>query len=220
MKNLINELNRMSFDDATISMEEGYLLVHNSLKYFYHSGRYSFLTQNFSFEDLLDDIFETCIRRELFKRFVLSEDFISGKTQNNGKKAYVKLSVQRMLLDMNNYRRTKVTISADANIEGDEENENLYNTLMDNSINISEEVTTRLDVQGILDGLDDSKGNAEGYSPILGFSKLNHKTAMLHILEGYTVTEISNIYKNPSTGKNVAKTYVSRLLKESRKYFE
>ena len=31
MKNLINELNRMEFDNTTLSMEEGYLLVHNSL---------------------------------------------------------------------------------------------------------------------------------------------------------------------------------------------
>ena len=220
MKNLINELNRMEFDNTTISMEEGYLLVHNSLKYLYNSGRYSFIAQNFSFEDVLDDIFETCVHRELFKRFKVSEDFLSGKTQNNGKKAYIKVAVQRMLIDMSNYRRTKMTISADATVDNDEENVDLYNTLQDTSINIGEEVSTRLDVQSILDSLDDSKGNAEGYSPILGFSKLNHKTAMLHILEGYTVTEISNIYKNPSTGKNVAKTYISRLLKESRKYFE
>ena len=219
MKNLINELSRMEFVDEVISMEEGYMLVYKSLKYLLNTGRYSFLTSNFDFEDILDDVFATCIKRDLFNRFELSEGFKNGEVSNNGKKAYVKTAVTRMLLDMTNYRRTKMNISADATVDNEEENANLYNTLKDEKVNISEEVIAKIEVEKVLNALDGSKGNAEGYSPLLGFSKLNDKNVMLHVLNGYTVTEISNIYKNPKTGKPVAKTYISRVIKDCRKYF-
>jgi DNA-directed RNA polymerase specialized sigma24 family protein len=129
------------------------------------------------------------------------------------------VAVKRMLIDLNAYRRTKVTISADKEVDGDDDNsENLYNTLADN-VNVQDEVTARLDVMQVINALDDTKGTAVGISPLLGESKLNEKTVLLHVLEGYNVTEIAAMYKNPTTGKPVAKTYVSRLIKNCRQYF-
>jgi len=219
MRNLLRELEKMEFVNETICMEEGYLLVHNVLKRLYNGGNYEFLRNTTSFEDLLDDIFEICIRRDLFNRFQLSQDFIDGKTENNGKRTYIKVAVKRMLIDLNAYRRTKVTISADKEVDGDDDNsENLYNTLADN-VNVQDEVTARLDVMQVINTLDDTKGTAVGVSPLLGESKLNEKTVLLHVLEGYNVTEIAAMYKNPTTGKPVAKTYVSRLIKNCRQYF-
>lgn len=220
MRNLMRELEKMEFANDTICLEEGYLLVHNALKRFYTGGNYEFLRNTTSFEDLLDDIFEICVRRDLFNRFQLSQDFIDGKTDNNGKRAYIKVAVKRMLIDLNAYRRTKVTISADKEVEDDDNNANLYNTLEDTRVNVQDEVTTRLDVMKVIDALDDTKGTAVGFSPILGESKLNEKTALIHLLNGYNVTEIAGMYKNPNTGKPVAKTYVSRLIKNCRRYFE
>lgn len=220
MKTLINELNKMSFNDNTISMEEGYLLTYNAVSYFYKSGRYSFLQYNFEFEDILDDIFATCIKRDLFKKFQLSDDFKNGLTQNNGKKTYIKVAVQRMMIDMTNYRRTKMNISTDATVDDEDSSTDLYNTLSDSSVNIAEDVSNRLDIYRVLETLDDNKGVAVGYSPLLGYSKLNEKTILLHMLNGYTVSEISEIYKNPDTGKPVARTYISKSIKNCRRYFE
>ena len=220
MKTLINELKRMNFDATTICLEEGYLLTYTYVEYFlYKSGRYNFLKSNFTFEDILDDIYETCIRRDLFNKFQPTKDYLEGKSENTGKKAYVKLAVQRMLIDMNKYWRDKLTISADATQDLEEnEGDNLYNTLPDNRVNIQDEVENRLLVQKVIDSLDDSKGNATGFSTIWGESRLNEKTILIHIMNGYTVTDIANIYTN--NGKPVARTYVSRLIKGCKKYFQ
>ena len=218
MKNLLNELRKMDFANEVICMEEGYMLVHDALKKLLVN--YPFLKNNYSFEDLLDDVFEVCVRRDLFNRFKLGEDFVEGKTENNGKRAYIKVAVKRMLIDMNAVRRTKMATSFDKAVDEDDDNStNLYNTLPAN-INVQEEVTARIDVMAVINELDDTKGTAVGVSPILGESKLNEKTTLLHLLEGFNVTEIAAMYKNPTTGKPVAKTYISRLIKNCRRYFE
>jgi hypothetical protein len=179
MKNLLNELRKMDFANEVICMEEGYMLVHDALKKLLVN--YSFLKNNYSFEDLLDDVFEVCVRRDLFNRFKLGEDFIEGKTENNGKRAYIKVAVKRMLIDMNAVRRTKRATSFDKAVDEDDDNStNLYNTLPAN-VNVQEEVTARIDVMAVINKLDDTKGTAVGVSPILGESKLNERTVLLHI---------------------------------------
>lgn len=218
MKTLINELERMNFDANTICMEEGYLLVYKYVRTFYNSPKFSFIKSNFEFEDILDDIYATCIKRDLFNKFQLSNDYLEGKTTNTGKKSYVKLAVQRMLIDISRYWKDKLALSTDAPSTNDEDYDDLYNIIPDSKVNIQNDVSNRLDIQEILDSLDETKGKATGFSPILGESKLNEKTALIHILNGYNVTEIASMYTN--NGKPVARTYVSKLIKRSAKHFE
>lgn len=202
----VRDLLEMDFDENVISVEEGYLRVFDSVSYFYSNNYFKSLNNNYSFDDLVHEVYYTLLRRKSFNKFDGSKA---------SKKTYISLLSKNVLTDM--LRVLKETTPFSEMFEtscDDGDNTKMIDNLLSGR-DFSEAFIEAETMRTFLERLDDVEGRVEGVSPFTGKKvKLTQRKLVEFLIYGYSVSDIQKMFINPVTKKNVTSTPIYNMIKK------
>lgn len=202
MKNLFNELKGMKFEEGSLSREEGWMLTYQYVNYYFNSSQFTRLRGGFQVEDLISEIYAKFLAKGFFEKY--SSDVTS-------KKYYVMNSVYRSLIDISRKYREQFSLDKES-----EEGTDFYNVTPSEE-NVETDVVTSEITSAILESLsDETNSKVVGHSPLLGEVKMTERVIFHHLMNGYRVGEIAEMFINPKNNKPVSSSSISRIVKEAK----
>lgn len=204
MKELIRELESRTYEEGIISNEEGFLLTYKYVSYFYNSKKFYSLNNSYDLEDLVQEIYCKFLAKNLFSKY---------NSSITSKKYHIMNSVKNSLIDM--LRKYRETVSLDKKLQDDEDG-SLYTVLSTNE-DVEGSVIESNFISELLESLsDETNSKVIGYTPLMGEVKMTERCIGMHLVNGYTVTEMSEWFINPNNKKPVSKSSISSIVKKVR----
>ena len=180
------------FEENIISEEEGYLLVFDSVSYMYNSGQFISLNKNYAFDDLVQEVYTTLLRRNAFSRF---------DSKKSSKRTYIIRLSKNILIDM--LRTLKeATVFSDVFTDDDHNDNKLIDSLLVDEKNFVNNLLHRDLTRDFLLKLDNTKGSLEGLNPFTKKKSILTKRLLAEMLMfGYSIKEIQSFFINKKTNK-------------------
>lgn len=200
-------------NDSELTEEEGYVLTRHYVNYFWRTNKFYSLKNEFTEEDMVQELFCKFLTKGLFKKF---------DKKTTSKKYFIMRSVQNSLIDF--LRKYRGTLSLDREVEEDV----TYGELIeDMNVDVESEAIFSADSDyhenerlRILNALpDETTSKVVGYSELLERQvNLSYRMLAVHLEAGYTVTRLAKMYKNPTTGKSITAGNVSKHISNMREW--
>lgn len=185
-----------------LSMEEGYELTKNYVRYFWRVKKFYSLERDYDLEDIVHELFATFLRRGLFDKYNAS---ISSK------KYHVMNAVRNGMIDL--LRKQKEQYYLD---QPDDEGIPLMEK-MESSEDLQGEVIAEDYRNELIEHLPEETGSeVEGFSPVLGHCRMSLRVVAIHLEMGYKPKEISLFFINPRSDREVSVGRIYQLIKEIR----
>ena len=191
-------------EDAVLTREEGYELTKFYVEYYWATGKFYSLKNQYELEDLVHEIYAKFLEKKLFEKY---------NSSITSKKYHVMNSVRNSLIDM--LRKYREFVSLDKEDEM--------------GITLVERIESEEDMQAyvigdvrrnqILDRIPkDTDSKLVGISPVFGKVNFSLWTIAVHLEQGFTVEEISKMFINERSGKPVTKGRVQQMVQALREY--
>lgn len=190
--------------DGVLTREEGYELTKFYVEYFWATGKFYSLKNQYEMEDLVHEVYAKFLEKRLFEKY---------NQKITSKKYHVMNAVKNALIDM--LRKYRETIS----LEKEDENGITLADKLEDSTDVEAQAIGTVGRNRILDQIPrttDSK--LVGNSPVLGTVNFSLWTIAFHLEQGYTTEDISKMFINPKSGRPVTKGRVQQLVQALREY--
>lgn len=202
MKQMINELKNMEFNAEEISKEEGFLLTYQYVNYYYNTSKFARLRGGFQLEDLVSEIYAKFLAKGFFEKY---DSTITSK------KYHVMNSVNKSLIDISRKYREQFSLDKE-----NEEGSDFYSCTPSKE-NTEQDVIDNELVDTVLETLsNETNSKVLGFSPVLGEMKMTERNILYHLVHGYRIGEIAEMFKNPKSGKPISSSSISRIAKEAQ----
>lgn len=190
--------------DNVLTREEGYELTKCYVEYYWATGKFYSLKNQYELEDLVHEIYAKFLEKKLFEKY---------NSEITSKKYHVMNSVRTSLIDM--LRKYRESLSLD---KEDENGITLGEKIKSNE-DVSKEALGEVCREDILNRIPkDTDSKLVGNSPIFGVVNFSLWTIAVHLEKGYSVEDISKMFINQRSGKPVTKGRVQQLVQELREY--
>lgn len=181
-------------NENVITREEGYDLTSQYVSYFWNTGKFYSLKNQYEVEDLVMEIYAKFLEKGFFEKY-------SKKVTS--KKYFVMTAVKNSLIDM--LRKYREVVSLD---KEDESGLTLADKI-ESIENLEDTVEGKVHRDSLFSYLPkETDSKLVGKSPVLGTVNFSLWVIAYHLELGYSVKDISGMFFNKNSGKYVTAGHV------------